>query len=332
MKFIIQIVTLIILLQFNPIVKASESSDNHDNILSQESVRQSILETLDVLDDVYVYPEKTAAIRHVIIDRMNQGKYDGIKTKKEFVSILTQELMDAGKDGHLGLMLVKDDGSEPTHILTETEDDKKNNHAFQKVEVLKNNIGYLKFNKFYADEEAQTTVDHAFGFLSNTDAMIIDLRDCIGGSPELVQYMLSHFFVEETLLWRFHNRGNELVFDHVSLKDIGHKKFKSNYPLFILVGEDTASAAELFAYTLKHHNKATIIGQTTMGIAHAVSAVKINQHFTGRFSMSRLSNPITQKDWERVGVIPDINTELDKSLKVAQIEATNHLKSQPNNK
>ena len=326
MKHIIQVLFIVIAL-YSSIAKTSEIQETNNANISQDDVRKSIEETLNVLDDVYVYPEKTKAIHDEIIKRMNQGDYKLIKTKQEFVDKISDDLFEVSKDQHLGVMLVKPDEVKPTHVLTETIDERKYNFAFQKVEVLSGNIGYVKFNKFYQDEEAEITVNHAFGFLANTDAMIIDLRDNIGGSPELVRYILSHFFKEKTLLWRSHNRANKEIYDNESIKGIGAQKFKTNYPLFILVSSHTASAAEIFSYTLKHLGKATIIGETTVGMAHGVSAVKINDYFSGRFSMSRPSNPITHTSWEGVGVIPNIPTTAEKSLTIAHTQALKALEN-----
>jgi len=316
MKHLIKVLFITLLFQFNTST-AIETSIS----LTQEQVRQSIVETLQVLNDVYVFPEKAKEIELVILDRMHKGTYDHIKTNSEFQGYISEELKEVSTDGHLGILLVKDEETEPTHVLVETEDKYKYNYAFQKLEVLSGNIGYLKFNKFYQDEEALETVDYALGFLKDTDAMIIDLRDNIGGSPELVRYILSHFFDEETLLWRIHERGDKDIYELNSIVEIGNPKFKGNYPLFVLVGPDTASAAEIFSYTLKHYNRATIVGQKTRGVAHAVGAVKINKYFIGRFSMSTIINPITHTNFEVVGVQPDIKSSLDKSLDVAHSKA-----------
>jgi hypothetical protein len=320
MKPIIQVLFIVIAL-YASIAKTSEIQEINNTNISQDDVQKSIEETLDVLDDVYVYPEKTKAIHDEIIKRMNNGDYKLIKTKQEFVDKISDDLFEISKDRHLSVMLVKPDEVEPTHVLIETKDERKYNFAFQRIEVLNGNIGYVKFNKFYQDEEAQITVDHAFGFLANTDAMIIDLRDNIGGSPELVRYILSHFFNEKTLLWRSHSRANKEIYDNESIEGVGAQKFKTNYPLFVLVSADTASAAEIFSYTLKHLGKATIIGETTVGMAHGVSAVKINDYFSGRFSMSRPSSPITHTSWEGVGVIPNIPSTAEQSLKIAHTQA-----------
>ncbi len=298
-------------------IKAAENNV----AMSQEQVKQSIVDTLNTLNEVYVFPEQAKKIENVIKGRMNNGVYDHIKTREEFARIITGELKEVSTDRHLSIMAVKDKNLKPTHILVETEDKYKHNYAFQKLEVLRGNVAYLKFNKFYMDDEAIETVDHAFGFLKDTDAMIIDLRDCIGGSPELARYMLSQFFNEKVLLWRIHSRGDEKIFDHYSMIGPEQPRFTNKYPLYIIVGPDTASAAEMFAYTLKHNGRATVVGEKTRGVAHAVSGVKINEYFNGRFSMSRPVNPITNSNWELVGVVPDINSGPDESFKVAHTKA-----------
>ncbi len=297
------------------------NASDEDILLSRDQVRQSIVDTLQTLNEVYVFPEKAKLIESEVLSRMHQGAYDHIKSTKEFQVFMTDELIEVSTDGHLGIMLVKDEKSEPTHVIVETEDIYKNNYAFQKLEILSGNIGYLKFNKFYIDDEAVETVNYAFGFLKDTEAMIIDLRDYIGDSPELVRYMSSYFFDEKTLLWCIHTRDDEEIFDHESMEDVGHSNFKNNYPVYILVGPETASGAELFSYTLKHYGKATVIGEKTNGIAYAVGAAKINQYFIGRFSMNCPINPITYTNWEIVGVLPDIKASLSDSLRVAHNKA-----------
>ena len=323
MKFLVSMLFLVSSL-LSPILLASEYQYDND-YLSQGIIRKSISDTLEVLNKVYVYPDKAKEIQREITKRMHKGSYDNIETKEEFRSRITADLRAVSKDGHLSIMLVKKDKDKPTHIRKETVDERIYNFAFQKVEVLGGNVGYMKFNKFYQDDEAKLTVDHAFGFLGNTDAMIFDLRDCIGGSPELAKYILSYFFKEKTILSSIHDRGDKSTYDYVSIEGVGDKRFKSNYPLFILIGPDTASAAEFFSYTLKHFGKATIVGKNSQGIAHLVGAENINQCFHGRFSIARPVNPITKDSWEGAGVIPDIATNIEKSLEVAHSEALKSL-------
>lgn len=294
---------------------APRTSDQVD-AMDERLVRQSVIDTVKVLNEVYVYPDIARRVGVEMTKRLDAGRYAGISTKQEFADRMQSELIELSGDGHLGMMLAEGD-EPPTHVLDETVDRFRFNYAFQKVEVLEGNIGYFKLNKFHGDEQAQRVADHALGFLSGTDALIIDLTECKGGSPELVRHMLSNFFSDETLLWSIIDRNGASVHDSMSTSGVGPARFKSDFPVFILTGPDTASAAELFAYALKSYGKATTVGQRTMGIAHLVGAVPINEHFVGRFSTYRNVNPLTKSDWEGVGVAPDTEAAPDDSLSVA---------------
>ena len=193
MKFLVSMRFLVASL-LSQILLASEYQYSDNDYLSRDIIRKSISDTLEVLNKVDVYPDKAKEIQREITKRMHKGSYDNIETEEEFRSRITADLRAVSKDGHLSIMLVKEDKMSRLYIRKETVDERKHNFAFQKVEVLGGNIGYMKINKFYQDDEAKLTVDHAFGFLGNTDAMIFDLRDCIGGSPELAKYILSYFF------------------------------------------------------------------------------------------------------------------------------------------
>src|SRR5262249_15935132 len=76
----------------------------------------------------------------------------------------------------------------------------RGNCAFEKVEWLPSNIGYLKFNGFADPEICGPTVTPAMSFLAHVDALIIDLRNNGGGSPEMVAYICSYLFAERTHL------------------------------------------------------------------------------------------------------------------------------------
>lgn len=320
-KFLYQMIVLTLLLC--PLAGAT----GLDKPLSPAQVKDSITDTLKVLNEVYLFPEKAKAIEKEMLSRSERGAYDHIDSTFTFRKQISDELAEISTDRHLSLMLVKSKDEVPTHVLTEVEDEFKNNYAFQKLEVLPGNVGYLKFNKFYQDKEAINTVKHAFGFLKDTDAMIIDLRDCIGGSPELVTFIASYFLPENTLMWRYHTRNDEEIYENRSTVNAGPEHFKNDFPLFILVGPDTASAAEMFTYSLKNLNKAVVVGEKTRGVAYAVSGVKINEFFSGRFSMGQTIDPKTGTNWELVGVLPDIKAELSKSLDTAHAKALELLKN-----
>ena len=56
--------------------------------------------------------------------------------------------------------------------------------AFNGVEILTGNIGYLNLTAFWRVDEARATITDAMRVLRRADALILDLRDNRGGSPE----------------------------------------------------------------------------------------------------------------------------------------------------
>ncbi|MBL8300453.1 MAG: S41 family peptidase [Rhodanobacteraceae bacterium] len=307
MRLCLQALTLVagIALGFCAFAGAAGSKDSRpDDPISAQLVRESVVGTVELMNKIYVYPETARRVGTEMLRRLDAGAYDHIASKQEFANRISAELVELTGDGHMGVM-VAEGKAPPTHVLQETVDRFRLNYGFQRVEVLDGNIGYLKLNKFHQDEQAERVADHALAFLGDTAALIIDLTECKGGSPELVRHLLSHFFADGTSLWSIVNRDGEVVHAAVAKKGIGSGRFKRDYPLFVLTGPDTASAAELFAYTLQSSGKAKTVGQGTTGIAHLVGAQAINEHFTGRFSTYRNTNPVTGSDWERVGIKPD---------------------------
>ena len=59
------------------------------------------------------------------------------------------------------------------------------------------NIGYIDLRGFTDPEAGVETVAAAMNFLANTDALIFDLRQNGGGSPEMVALISSYLFGEK---------------------------------------------------------------------------------------------------------------------------------------
>lgn len=99
----------------------------------------------------------------------------------------------------------------------------------------------------------------------------------------------------------------EVVFDlkTASLRPLEIKPFAGK--LCILTSIKTYSAAEAFAYTLKHSARAVIIGEATGGGAHLVNMLDVNDQIAVRMPVARAYSPITKANWEGSGVIPDIS-------------------------
>lgn len=91
--------------------------------------------------------------------------------------------------------------------------------------------------------------------------------------------------------------------------------------VYVLTSSRTFSAAEEFTYNLKNMERATIIGETTGGGAHPVSVEILSDQFLLRIPKGRAVNPITETNWEGVGIIPHHKVNADEAKEVAYMMA-----------
>jgi C-terminal processing protease CtpA/Prc len=177
--------------------------------------------------------------------------------------------------------------------------------AFVKVEQLDGNVGYVKFNGFFDVEFCGPTASAAMNFVAGSRALIVDLRDNGGGSPAMVAYVSSYLFSTRTHLNDLWTRRTGAT-EEFWTRDVPGRRFGGEKPVYVLTSARTFSGAEEFTYNLKSLKRATIVGETTGGGAHPVSAHPIDEHFVIGVPFARAVNPITHTNWEGVGVAPDV--------------------------
>ena len=292
--------------------------------LDPQTVRISIKDTLDVLDEYYVYPDVAKAMRSSVEDRMSSGEYDKIRTDKALIQKLQQDLRQVSDDRHISLHQVDPEATELTHVLPPANKDQQVNSGFGFVEIIEGNIGYLRIYKFQAGEQARQVASDAMSKLAGVDALIIDLTESIGGDPKLVEYICGYLLAENTHLWSILDRTGEAISEGwtPNEKPAGGPAF--DLSVYILISKKTFSAAEALAYTLKHNDRAILVGEATGGGAHLVSMERVNEYFNLRTPVSRAYSPITKTNWEGVGVIPDIEVSPGQAKITAIKEITGH--------
>jgi C-terminal processing protease CtpA/Prc len=88
-------------------------------------------------------------------------------------------------------------------------------------------------------------------------------------------------------------------------------------PVYVLTSASTWSGAEQFSYDLKMLKRATLVGETTRGGAHAGVFHRIDDHFGIGIPEVRSINPYSDTDWEGVGVEPDVEVKAADALEMA---------------
>ncbi len=296
--------------------------------------KKAVIEALcQKLDGEYIFPEVTAKYVRMLRDNLQSGRYDAIGQPQEFAARLTSDLMAIHRDLHLSIRFNPAWVSEDKNKKELDEDaikragrrERIENYGFQELKILPGNIGYLKLNAFTYDTEAQAAAVGAMAFLSNADALIVDLRDNGGGSPEMVQFLCSYFLANPRQhLNSFSYKDPEKLTQYWTYTYLpGPRLDKPD--LYLLTSDSTFSAAEEFAYNLKNLKRATVVGETTGGGAHDNKFVALTDRFMMSLPFARALNPVTKSNWEEVGVEPNVKVARDKALASALTLASHKL-------
>jgi C-terminal processing protease CtpA/Prc len=191
------------------------------------------------------------------------------------------------------------------------------NCAFDKVEILPNNIGYIKFDGFMDASFCGPTVNAAMTFVAHTDALIFDIRDNGGGQPDMVTLIASYLFDHRTHLIDIYNRKEDSTTQNWTLSWLPGPRMPTQ-PVYVLTSAHTFSGAEEFAFDLKTQKRATIIGETTGGGAHPVSGHPVADYFMIGVPFAKSLDPVTKTNWEGTGVEPDVKVPADQALATAE--------------
>ena len=257
----------------------------------------------------------------------------GSSSPQEFAVTVTNDLMSVHRDLHLSVRFnpnwVKDERGrkelDEEAIRIQERRSRTTNYGFNEIKILPGNIGYLRLDSFSYDTGAQDAAVGAMSFLSNADAVIIDLRRNGGGSPEMVQFLCSYFLGNPRQhLNSFSYKDPDKLTQYWTYTYLPGKRL-DKVDLYLLTSDSTFSAAEEFAYNLKNLKRATVIGETTGGGAHDNKFVILTDNFYMSLPFARAINPVTKTNWEEVGVEPDIKVSQDKALETAQVMASRRL-------
>ena len=279
------------------------------------------------LDNNYVFPDKAQRISKFLQSQSKKKAYATLTKDPHKLAIEIQaDIYKIHRDPHLLVEYNPEFAARSQGKIEPSEEEisqskkywKENNYFFKKVELLPGNIGYFPFNGFVEHiEEAKPIIASALGFLANTSAIIIDLRENQGGEPDMVSQLESYFFKEKTRMNDLVNRSNkDTTFYYADpAKTNG---LTLSMPVYILTSKKTFSAAEDFSYAMQQAKRAIIVGEVTGGGAHPTRPFAVGQGFIVSVPFARSLNPVTKTDWEGTGVIPDFKIEATKALLKAQ--------------
>jgi len=276
-----------------------------------------VVDTLVAELNGYFDPAKAQTVQAAL--KAQRGQFVRIHDRAALADALSAVTLKVSGDQHMKVTVTTANAqavrlSEADEILV----DKRLAYGLMAARRLPANIGYLKLRYFEQGEEGAAMIDAALGLLKDTDALIIDLRENTGGGGATDERLLGQLsrapLVMEAIRWRDPDGKTTTLSRHVR-QGPGDPLY-ADKPVYLLVGGQTFSAAEAFAYTMQANKRAVLVGTRTRGGGNPANRPKPNLGFglVAFIPNGQVVHPLTGGGWEGVGVKPDVETPLDGAL------------------
>lgn len=295
----------------------------NDNVIAPSAAREIALRVSELVSDGYVFADTASQIAAAIEAAVGAGQYDSCRDAETLAMKLTTDLQSVNGDRHLRVLY----SSEPLVDLSDPAEEVEAWNAaadgaaggMAKVEILAGNVGVVEVRPMlYPATLAGDRIAAAMTLVASCEALVIDLRGCLGGSPDSVALMCSYLFEDEPVhLNSMRFRDETQVEQSWTHSWVPGRRFGGSKPVIVLTSAATFSGGEELAYVLQQRGRASIVGEQTGGGANPRVGHRVHQHLEATIPVAYPENPVSGTNWELVGVTPDIAVPSDRALDVA---------------
>ena len=348
MQLFQRIFPLFALIAFSLPAHANDASISND--ISVEAQLEIIAALKTLIENEYVLEDKADTLSRGLSDAVTSGLYQEPQAPDAFAEITNRTLQHSFPDRHLKLLMPEafqnvmemfgeahgdQSDSAGGHVQhsragldasaiheTRKTREQKGMEALRKIagitrvsEISRdgvNQVGYIAFERLIDSDKSRKIIDGIFHTFSDSERMIIDLRDCRGGDAGIVKRISSYFFKQPTHLVSSKMRNGNIEERWTQPNDLS--EIFARKKLDILVSAQTFSAAESLAFGMQKTERARIIGNATGGGGHMNDFFPLPSGFGASISIGRTFDPRTGDGWQARGVVPDLVFQNDHAL------------------
>ncbi len=283
------------------------------------AARENVVEsTARLIERRYVSPERGVRIARAL--RGQAGRFTEADPGA-FAEALTRYLRKVSNDGHFAVEHRAIAELSADSLDSDAEMERWYgvgvNHGFESVRRLAGGVGYLDLRVFAPTRMAGDMAAAAMTLLAECPALIIDLRQNGGGLGDMVQLLAAYILDEPLEVSGTYDRPTGRHTRAFTPAWVPGRRFGGTKPVFVLISRRTFSAAENFAYDLQAAGRVKVIGERSGGGAHPFAYRAIDDRFVLSLPEGRSISPVTGRDWEGTGVVPDVATPADEALSTA---------------
>lgn len=193
--------------------------------------------------------------------------------------------------------------------------------AVAQGKMLDNNIGYIRIENFNTNcakhtiEQIKTLVDQG------AKGLVFDVRYNGGGYVTEMVEILDYLLPEGDLFVSQYYDGEK----YVETSDKNYLKL----PMMVLVNQDSYSAAEFFAATLREYEWAQVVGLPTVGKSYFQETYEFADGSAVALSVGKYFTPKGVCLQDEGGLVPDVVVEVDTTTAAAIYAQTIEPKDDP---
>ncbi|WP_035868776.1 S41 family peptidase [Cryptosporangium arvum] len=277
--------------------------------------------TIELLDQ-YVFPEVGRRAADAV--SAARGRYGDELAPAELAALVTEDLQSINGDKHLRLQFTDEalplstgekDADDAVEYEVEAREAARRAGGVPKVERLEGNLAYVEIELLWPPVISGPAMAAAMTLAHGADGLILDLRRCRGGSPDMVAFVCSYLFGPEPVqLNDIYFRASDETRQFWTQSHVPGPWLGPDLPVVVLTSAFTFSGGEELAWDLKELGRATLIGETTRGGAHPVDRIQIHPHLRVTIPVARSVSPRTGGNWEGTGVVPHVEVPADQAL------------------
>ncbi|HKP76862.1 MAG TPA: S41 family peptidase, partial [Longimicrobiaceae bacterium] len=278
----------------------------------EPAVRTAVIDSVaKLLERLYPSADTGRIIGERLRQREREGAYARMATLADFASAVTQDMRSVNGDRHLNL------GPPRQRRPGGGPGGPGGGGMVLEQRVLEGNVGYVRFGPLSAAPEEIARLAETFRALQSTGAMILDFRGAPGGSAEAANQIISHFTAPDLPSLHVVNRSEGTDFVRRTLARVPGPR-RTDVPLYVLIDGRSGSAAEDVPFVLQNLGRATLVGERTAGAGRNNMIVPVGGGLSASISVSRVSDPRTGREWEAIGVQPDLAVPSADALEAAR--------------